>query len=139
MSEVDDIGQRDQEVRRWGKETLDQLKGMSVRRSGLLVRMLKSRFRSRGGHIDAVGFIMPRYAVWMEKGASRGHGGAKGSRWWDGSGWRRTDPRSLGKMNMGRRRARPVINPVLDRRVPVLADIVARFWADATVNAIKIR
>lgn len=140
----------------WGQATLAELRQsggrIGSRGTGTFMRTLRVRYQQRFGEIYGIGFQFPRYAVFAEKGARKGHGGAKGSRWWndsdtsvlkDGSirqgGWRRTNPASFGKMNSGASRATPWFNPVVDRRMGTLAEMMADHVADMALNTILIR
>lgn len=128
-----------QEVRSWAAEAARKMRGASPRRTGQLLALLKHRLRMRTGVPEAVFFQFPRYAVWVEKGAGKGHGGRKGSRWYSNGTLRRTDKASLGRMNSGARRARPFINPVLDTDVELLADIMVHHMGSQAINAMRIR
>lgn len=144
------------DIRAWGHATLGALKAgaapIGARGTGQLMRLLKVRYYQRYGEIYGLGYQFPRYGVWLEKGARKGYGGSKGSRWWspnalrvakNGSvskgNWRKTDPTSFGKMNTGASKAFHWFNPVVDARIEVLADMVARHYSNMAVNAILIR
>jgi hypothetical protein len=130
-------------VKGWGKGThgpiLASMQGMGIRRTGAAIRSLKVSTGSQFGRVNRVSFGFLRYVVWVEKGAGRGHGGRKGSSWYTGGKMRKTDPRSFGKMNTGNRSARPSVNPIIDQRTPLLADLVAQFYADMAINTIRIK
>lgn len=92
---------------------------------------IKARLVMDSSAVRAVAFRFSRSLIYPHMGSGRGQGGQKGSRWVTASGIRKkTDPRSLGKAGTGNRQAKPFMNDVLNRRVPVLADIVAETSAD---------
>ena len=131
-------------VRQWTPGSVEALRAslsnLGVRKTGLLIRMLKARNRMEGMEITAIRFEFPRYAVYVEKGALRGHGGVKGSRWIGPDGkTRRTNPASLGKMDTGAARARRWFNPVMSARVEDLADQLVKLKGDVAINSILIR
>lgn len=97
----------------------------------------KTRTYQAKGPVGVVAFQFNRLGIYLEKGAGRGHGGVKGSRWTapDGS-LRRTDPASLGKMGKGNRPAKPFLQPAIDGHIDELSNIVADYAADITVKQI---
>lgn len=144
------------DVRGWGQATLVALKGSAVRvgsrGAGTLVRTLKARYFVRYGEVYGLGFQFPRHGVFAEKGARRGHGGTKGSRWYRANlvgkdkngkpktgGWQRTNPRSFGKMGTGRSPEVPWLNPIIQARMDELADKVAGHYAEMALNSILIK
>lgn len=151
-----DVEAYNAEVRAWGQSTLAVLKSslapVGSRGLGTLMRSLRVRFYQRYGEIFGLGFQFARHGVFLEKGARKGYGGQKGSRWWkdstmsvrkDGSiqkgGWMKTNPESLGKMNTGNSRAFQWFNPVVELRMEQLADLVAKHYGDMAINAVMIR
>jgi protoheme ferro-lyase len=83
-----------------------------------------------------IAFSFARYGVWVEKGAGRGHGGKVGSTWRDKHGTRkRTNPKSLGKMDTGARTAAPWLNPPIDDLLPQLEQTVTDTYAQAIVTS----
>lgn len=132
------------DVRTWSSATVEALRSsaanLGVRKTGLLIKMLKARHRNTLGEISSIQFDLPRYGVYVEKGARRGHGGVKGSRWIGSDGKvHKTDPKSLGKMNTGRSQAKKWFNPVMTVRVEVLADVLVKHRGDMVINSILIR
>ncbi len=109
-------------------------------RSGEGLDTLRMRTRQSYGEIDSGSLNFKRYLVWVHKGAGRGQGGSKGSKWIGPDGQlKKTNPLSFGKMNSGTRHAEEWLNPVLDEQVPKLANIVAGFKADAAIKQIQIK
>jgi hypothetical protein len=143
---IDNIEEQNILVKEWFAETLQHLKNRyisfthSINRSGEGLDSLKFTTRSHFGVIDQGGFSFERHLIFMHKGAGKGKGGAKGSKWYDPHGQiKTTNPLSLNKMNTGNRHEEPWLNPVLDEDVPKLADIVAGFKADLAVKQIQIK
>lgn len=103
------------------------------------VPKIKARLKFADAAVRAIAFSFPRSVVYPHTGAGKGMGGKKGSQWFTAGGVRkRTNPASLGKAGTGNRKEKPFINDVLNRRVPVLADIVAETSADiVTANLFK--
>lgn len=132
-----------EEVRAWSKASVTELRsalaGANAKHTGRLIREMRARVGMQFGVANRVSFGFLRYLVYLEKGASRGYGGKKGSTWYTAGTKRKTNPRSLGRMGTGPRAARPTYNPTMDKRVPVLAGIVAKFYGDLAVKSINIR
>lgn len=146
MSTTDafDIQRYNAAIRTWGREERGKLGGslnaLGVRATGALVRELGVRYGQRYGQVNYIGFKFARYGVFVEKGAGRGHGGKKGSRWRTERGeLRRTNPASFGRMGAGGRPAKPWFNPVMEPGVERLADLVAEHVADMAVKNILIK
>ncbi len=151
-------------VSAWFTSTVAKLRtsadALGIDLSHELINTLKARVYKRFGVAIGGGIWLPRYGIWVERGASRGHGGVKGSRWWSNSGttlrkrgvlagvtvqgqWRRTNPASLGKMNTGARLAREWFNPVVDAAMDALSDICADYYGsqaeEAMLDRIRIK
>lgn len=131
------------EVKDWSTASVDEIRmalvGIGAKKSGRLIRELKVRLAQQFGSVNRITFSFPRHLVWLEKGASKGYGGAKGSTWFTQGERRKTDPRSLGRMGTGARPARPTFNRIIDKRLPILLGIMQRHYADAGVKAILLR
>lgn len=109
---------------------------------GASLNKFRERFRSNGGAISRVSISFPRVLIYTHKGAGKGRGGTKGSRWVDKYGnSKKTDPRSFGKMGTGGRTAKPFINDVLasPQGVDELATIAARELGDVLVGNLFIK
>ena len=65
----------------------------------------------RDGLVTRIKFTFPRYLVYVAKGASRGHGGRKGSQWQSPKGITiKTNPKSFNKLKEPKDWFNPVIN-----------------------------
>lgn len=91
------------------------------------------------GEVNRVGFSFAREGIYLHRGAGRGQGGFMGSSWIDQLGKKRTtNPDAFGKMNTGNRKAVRWFDPVIEKELPFLADIVAEYCADMAVDATRI-
>lgn len=83
----------------------------------------------------SVGFSLARHGVFLHYGAGSGQGGLKGSSWTDRYGrLKKTNPKSLGKAGTGNRDEEHWFNSVIERNADELADIVAEYSLDITIN-----
>ena len=80
-----------------------------------LRRAIKQSLRKRYGTIDTISYKMPRSAIFLHKGVSRGHG----------------------KDNL--RKAKEWYNPIVDKRMDELGDIVADGQGNTIVNSLNIK
>ncbi len=107
--------------------------------TGALVASIKQSTGTRDGQIDRVGLKFARHGIYFEKGAGRGKGGTKGSRWRNAAGETKTTrANSLGKMNTGSRKAKPWLNPALETAKDNIQEVVVDFYQDAIVKSIQI-
>ena len=87
----------------------------------------------------SVGFSLARHGVYLHHGAGRGYGGTTGSSWTDRYGTlKKTNPKSFGKAGTGNRDEEHWFNSVIERNADELADIVAEYSLDLTVNVASI-
>jgi hypothetical protein len=139
-------------VRNWGHNIVSQMSARAAAHSishrsnspspGSSIYKVKDRYRSRAGAIDQVGIKFPRTLIYTHKGAGKGRGGTKGSRWVDKYGvTRSTNPASKGKMGSGGRTEKPFFNEALEGSAGVeeLATIVATETGDAIMNKMFIK
>lgn len=103
---------------------------------------VKSKTLTREGAIVRVSKTFPRTLVYTHKGAGKGRGGAKGSKWVDKYGnAKTTNPKSKGKMGTLGRVAKPFINDYLEssKGVDELATIAAEHLGDALVGSMFLK
>lgn len=121
-------------AREWARKVVNEMRSTSPAdrlRSGL---KYKTRTGGAKQPIRSIAFAFDRLGIYIEKGAGRGHGGLKGSKWTGSDGRiRRTNPASLGKMDKGARPAKPFLQPAIDRNLDELADIAAEYAGDMVV------
>jgi hypothetical protein len=113
------------EVEQWTKSLMDDLKDeldylgvQHYKRSPneiALRKVLKARFYKRNGLINHIGIKMPRSAVFLEKGVSKGHP--------------IENPRIAKKW----------FNPVVNRNMGALEDILVKHQLDFVTNYILIK
>lgn len=137
------------EIIRWAYDATRALES-SASFSKSLSDDIRPNFKSKDayGLINKVGFSFPRHGIYIHKGAGRGYGGWRGSKWEKlvregnrlvGTGiMKTTDPESLGKMDWGNRRARRWFDSVMERELPKLDQIVSRYFDTLIVNATNI-
>ncbi|MDR1455528.1 MAG: hypothetical protein LBJ01_07755 [Tannerella sp.] len=130
----------------WAKSVSQQLKGnvrSLVKKDVRLSDSIKPHVyydKKYGREADRIGFTFAREGVYIHRGAGKGQGGFKGgSKWTDKYGkLKETNPLSFYKMGTGNRRPINWFNPVIDRNIEALADIVAEYSADMVVDAERI-
>lgn len=99
-----------------------------------------ARFRKRDELINRIGFTFPKPVIFREKGAGKGRGGVKGSQWKNSQGQIiKTNPKSLNKMNTGNRRAKPLIDPIIDNYTDELTEAVAGEFVTLSFKNINIK
>lgn len=132
----DDINKRVQDVT---AEAMTKMKA-AVSSTGFKGGKTSASFRKKEGLINRIGFRFPRALVFREKGAGKGKGGNKGSQWTNDRGEKiKTNPKSLGKMNTGSRRAKPLIDPIIDDFCEELTAAVADVFVEISFKNIKIK
>ncbi len=110
--------------------------------TGSSVAKFRSKLFTRDGQIVKVSKTFPREIIWTHKGAGKGRGGTKGSRWTDKYGNRKsTKPSSLGKMGTDGRTAKPFVNDSMEAPagVDALATIAAEYLGDALTGSLFIK
>ena len=135
------VRQFNRDVKAWGDESVSALRRSVhslISRDVVLSDSIKSKVyfdRRYTREANRVGFSFAREGIFIHHGARRGRGGYIGSSWLDKHGTRKfRDPESAGKMQGGIK----WFDPVMERRIPQLADIVANYSADIQVNATAI-
>lgn len=123
--EQHDIDNMNQKIKAWNeKDVQDLLKEMDslgIKHSKNspnkvpLRKALKSKLSQRAGLTNRISYSMPRSAIFLHKGVSRGH--SKGNP----------------------RQAKEWFNPVVERNLDELADIVADGQGTLIINAINIK
>lgn len=133
------------DVKKWVDQTTSSLK-TSVRSMVAndisLSASLKGKVyfdRTYGKEANRIGFSFSREGVFIHKGAGRGQGGYIGSHWIDRHGQRKERvPESAGLQGTGNRRPIRWFDPVVDRRLSELADIVSEYSATMQINATNL-
>jgi hypothetical protein len=134
MLDLTPLQQVNKECRAWARQTETLLQTAAPLSSGDLAGSIKGRTKSRNDEPYAISYSYLRYGIWRHRGAGAGAGGSKGSQWKDKNDVRkRTNPKSLGRMGAVRT-AHPWIEPVLEERIPILSDLIARHLSDTLVK-----
>ena len=132
------IEKHNKAVRRSGFRIRSLLKGsisrLSMKGKRQLIRSLRLQFKKDYGEIDNLKFEFSRHGVFFHKGVGRGYvmqGGRviRGTK--KDSIFKAIDSTKSGPM---KRRPKDWFNPVLDREVPKLANIVASLQADGAAE-----
>lgn len=120
-----DISEMDNEIVQWNKHNVDDLKARlkqlnvkHYKRSPNpvpLIRALKSTLRKNAGLTDRISYKMPRSAVFLHKGVSKGHP--------------ITNPRT----------AKEWYTPIVDQNIEKLHDIIADGGGNLVINNFKIQ
>jgi hypothetical protein len=113
----------------WSKDTLVELRSeinnlgirhMANSRSPQAAeKSLVARTPKKAGLVERVSYIMPRHMIYVHKGVGRG-----------------TKISQVGNTN---RKAKPWFNPIIEKNIDALADIVAEELGSGIVNNILIR
>ena len=95
--------------------------------------------RKYGSEVNRVGFSFVREGVYIHRGAGRGQGGMIGGRWIDRHGTMKSRAAdSAGLQGTGNRTPISWFDPVIEGRLPQLADIVADYSATMQINATNL-
>lgn len=125
----EDVDVFNADVRQWAKATLLQIRS-EINAQGIVHRenskssvpakeAIKANPGKKDGVTSKVSFKMPRHMVFVHKGVGRG-----------------TKISAVGTTG---RKAKPWFNPVLEKNIPNLVDIVADHHGAMILNAVMIR
>jgi hypothetical protein len=125
MSLSNDIQELNSNIAGWDRTNMRDLKselnrlGVKHRKNSpnkiSLQKALKSRLRQKSGLTDRISYSMPRSAIFLHKGVSKGHP--------------ITNPRQ----------AKEWYSPIVDRNIEHLVDIVAEGGGNLIINNIDIK
>jgi hypothetical protein len=139
------VAQFNSDVQAWAIHTTSLLRSsvrMMVRRDIELSESIHPNIyygNKYAKEANRVGFSFQREGIYIHKGAGRNQGGYGGSKWTDKYGnLKTTNSKSYGKMGTGNRRPIEWFNPVIEKELPKLADIVAGYSADLQIDATRI-
>jgi hypothetical protein len=129
MFRPEDIDEFNKEVGQWGKGSKTDLV-QEMNSLGIVHRensnspvsaqkALKMAVRNKAGVASKISFKMPRHMVFVHKGVGRG-----------------TKITDVGSTN---RKAKPWFNPVIEKNLPELVDIVADNQGTMVLNAVMIK
>jgi hypothetical protein len=104
------------------------------------INKIKAITRKREGMINKIKFQFRVSGIYREKGAGKGFGGAKGSKWINAKGeTKTTNPNSLNKQGTGSRSAADWFNPVAEKLADELAEELLTEFVEIAFNQIKIK
>jgi hypothetical protein len=126
MSTFDNVNT---EIKKWAGSTKDKLVG-EMNSLGIkhgknspsprpAQQSIKQSTRQRAGLINRVGFNIPRHMVYVHKGVGRGT--------------------PIEKAGQTSRKAKPWYNPVIDKNIDALADVVAEELGSSIINNLLIK
>lgn len=137
------VKQFNDDVKAWSIDVTRQLRSnvrMLVRQDEELSASIEPNIYREKGESSRIGFSFVREGIYIHKGAGNGQGGFRGgSKWTDRHGkLKQTNPLSFFKMGTGNRFPIRWFDPVIDKNLPALADLVAEYAADMQVDATRI-
>ena len=137
------LRQFNSEVKEWMGYVIQDLKGniaLLVQKDEFLSDSLEPRIYKSKGETERVGFSFAREGIYIHRGAGRGQGGFRGgSKWTDKYGkLKKTNPDSFYLMGTGNRQPIRWFDPIIEKNLPKLADIVADYAADMQIDASRI-
>ncbi|MCK9402923.1 MAG: hypothetical protein M0Q26_05960 [Chitinophagaceae bacterium] len=125
MFNQSDIAALNANIEQWNDETVSQVRdsidGLNIKRYRYsqnprpLINAFRSKLRKDFELVNRISYSMPRSAIFLHKGVSRGHG--------------KNNPRQ----------AKEWLMPVIDSRMDALGDIVADGQGDLVINALTIK
>lgn len=134
-----------QDVKDWSEKAKQSLRTSIkslVKRDVYLSDSLKANLyydRKYGKEANRIGFSFAREGIYIHKGAGRGQGGIIGGRWIDKHGsLKERAAESAGLQGTGNRKPLRWFDPVIEGRLPQLADLVADYSATMQINATNI-
>jgi hypothetical protein len=139
------VEQFNSEVKKWANDVSGKLKSnvrSLVKKDVSLSGSIKPKIyfdRKYGKEVNRVGFSFRREGIYIHRGAGKGQGGYKGSKWTDKYGTlKKTNPASFYKMATGNRHPVDWFNSTIRQELENLADIVANYSADLQIDATRI-
>lgn len=133
------------DVKGWAEDSENQLRvsiKSLVKRDVYLSDSLRANLyydRKYATEVNRIGFSFAREGVYIHKGAGRGQGGIIGGRWIDRHGSQKERAaKSAGLQGTGNRKPIRWFDPVIDRRLSILADIVSEYSATMQIDATNI-
>lgn len=126
MSAITDVNKP---IDQWGRRTFAQLRqeivSLGIRHNAkspspkAAINSLQYRTRKSNGIINRLGYVIPRHMIYVHKGVGQGTG--------------------IAQVGTTKRRAKAWFNPVVDRHIEELADIVANGIGDGIINNLLIK
>jgi len=143
MEDPERVKKFNADVRSWAKDATRSLKSnvsAVIDNDEELSKSIKAKVSTYKREVSKVGFAFVREGIYAHKGAGAGYGGFKGgSKWINAKGeTKTTNPKSFMKMGTGNRKQRQWFDPVIEQKIPQLADMVADYDATMVLNQTSI-
>jgi hypothetical protein len=129
MFRPEDIDAFNSEVGKWAKDSrvdiVNEIKSLGILHHEYskspvpAERALRMSLRNKVGVVNRIGFKMPRHMVFVHKGVGRGT--------------------KISQVGSTKRVPKPWFNPVIERNLPKLVDIVADHQGTMILNAVMIK
>ncbi|MDD4698046.1 MAG: hypothetical protein PHR52_10990 [Fermentimonas sp.] len=140
-----ELNKFNQDVEEWSEKSKQELRRSIkslVKRDVSLSDSLKANIyydNKYAKEANRVGFSFVREGVYIHRGAGRGQGGVIGGRWIDRHGTMKSrSADSAGLQGTGNRKPILWFDPVIEGRLPQLADIVADYSATMQINTANL-
>lgn len=141
----DSLQKFNNEVEDWAEKAKQSLRTSIkslVKRDVYLSDSLKANLyydRKYSKEANRIGFSFAREGIYIHKGAGRGQGGIIGGKWIDRHGTlKQRAAESAGLQGTGNRKQIRWFDPVIEGKLPQLADMVANYSATMQINAANI-
>lgn len=139
-------------VEEWQRITVGSLRAnllrMGIGKGELYDSIKPTAKKNEYGEIEIIGFSFARQGIFIHKGAYRGFGGYKGSKWSYRKStkfgyiytneMRSTAPESRNRLAFSRMKDRNWFNPVISKRIDRLAEICTAYCDELIIDASKI-
>lgn len=137
------LEQFNDDIKGWSINTTRQLRTnvrLLVKKDEKLSQSIEPNIYLKKGESERIGFSFVREGVYIHRGAGNGQGGFRGgSKWTDKYGkLKQTNPLSFFKMGQGNRTPILWFDPIIQKNLPALADIVAEYAGDMQIDATQI-
>lgn len=128
-----DLAALNAEVKRWADSVRNAARSHVP--GGELRNSIKTTLRKNLGQVERVSIGFKKQGAYLHVGAGRGYGGKGGSFYSEAQGKRvKVRETSIGRMGTGARPAVEWLTPEIERRLPELAGITAKYFADGWVK-----
>lgn len=127
-------------VKLWSDKVNTEIKtslAAQTNKSNKLSRSISFAFKKKEGEITRLSLKFSRVGIYIHYGASKGHGGYKGSKWESKGEYKYTDVKSMGRMNYGARRAKPFFMPIIEKNLPELSQVLVDYTNKTIVRVFK--